>query len=89
MVAQFYDLRYTVFMLDYKFIAENLQAVMANIADRFMKADAEAVARLYARRTELTTNTQALQQKRNANAEAMKGKSGKQPLDLNQRNILI
>jgi len=43
-------------MLDYKFIAENLQAVMANIADRFMKADAEAVARLYAKRTELTTN---------------------------------
>jgi seryl-tRNA synthetase len=76
-------------MLDYKFIADNLQAVMANIADRFMEADAEGVARLYSRWTELTTATQALQQKRNANAEAMKGKSGKQPLDLNQRNILI
>ena len=61
-------------MLDHKFIAENLQAVMANIADRFMKADAEAVARLYNKRTELTTNLQALQQKRNANADAMKGK---------------
>jgi seryl-tRNA synthetase len=76
-------------MLDYKFIADNLQAVMANIADRFMKADAEAVARLYTRRTELTTTTQALQQKRNINTEAMKGKAGKQQLDLNQRNILI
>jgi seryl-tRNA synthetase len=71
-------------MLDYKFIAENLSAVMANIADRFMKADAEAVARLYAKRTELTTKLQGLQQKRNANADAMKGK-----LDINQRLILV
>jgi len=61
-------------MLDYKFIAENLSAVMANIADRFMKADAEAVARLYEKRTELTTSLQNLQQKRNANADAMKSK---------------
>ena len=74
-------------MLDYKFIADNLPAVMANIADRFMKADAEAVARLYARRTELTTTLQSLQQKRNANADAMKGKG--QPLDLAQRSSLI
>jgi seryl-tRNA synthetase len=71
-------------MLDYKFIAENLHAVTANIADRFMKADAEAVARLYAKRTELTTNLQALQQKRNANAAAMKGK-----LEQSERNALI
>ncbi|MDR1838169.1 MAG: serine--tRNA ligase [Treponema sp.] len=71
-------------MLDYKFIAENLHAVMANIADRFMKADAETVARLYAKRTELTTNLQALQQKRNANAAAMKGK-----LNMEERNALI
>jgi len=71
-------------MLDYKFIAENLPAVMANIADRFMKADAGAVARLYAKRTELTTNLQALQQKRNANAAAMKGK-----LNLEERSALI
>jgi seryl-tRNA synthetase len=61
-------------MLDYKFIADNLNAVSANIADRFMKADAHEVARLYAKRTELTTALQALQQKRNANADAMKGK---------------
>jgi len=62
-------------MLDYKFIAENMTAVQANIADRFMKADAEAVARLYAKRTELTTNLQGLQQKRNSNADAMKAKT--------------
>ena len=71
-------------MLDYKFIAENLQAVAANIADRFMKADAEAVARLYAKRTELATGLQSLQQKRNANADAMKGK-----MEQDARNALI
>lgn len=76
-------------MLDYKFIAENLPAVMANIADRFMKADAEAAARLYAKRTELTTSLQSLQQKRNENADTMKGKSAKQPLDPALRASLI
>jgi seryl-tRNA synthetase len=76
--------QYEVTMLDYKFIAENMQAVTANIADRFMKADAEAVASLYAKRTELTTSLQALQQKRNANADAMKGK-----LEQDARNALI
>ena len=62
-------------MLDYKFIAENITAVTANIADRFMKADAQEVARLYNKRTELTTKLQGLQQKRNANADAMKSKT--------------
>ena len=61
-------------MLDYRFIAENLEAIKKNIADRHMKADAEAVAALYAKRTKLSTNLQALQQQRNANAAAMKGK---------------
>jgi len=75
-------------MLDYKFIAENLTAVTANIADRFMKADAAAVSQLYNKRTELTTSLQLLQQKRNANADAMKGK-GVQSLDLVQRTNLI
>jgi len=71
-------------MLDYKFIVENIHAVTANIADRFMKADAEAVARLYNKRTELTTNLQSLQQKRNANADAMKGKLAQE-----ERSVLI
>ncbi|MDR2595833.1 MAG: serine--tRNA ligase [Treponema sp.] len=71
-------------MLDYKFIAENLHAVSANIADRFMKADAQEVARLYEKRTELTTHLQSLQQKRNANADSMKGK-----LEQQERNALI
>jgi len=71
-------------MLDHKFIVENMEAVEKNIANRFMKADAREVARLYHRRTELTTGLQALQQKRNANAAAMKGK-----LEQEQRNALI
>ena len=61
-------------MLDYRFITENLDAVKKNIAARYMKADAEAVAKLFARRTELSTGLQGLQQQRNANAAAMKGK---------------
>jgi len=61
-------------MLDYRFIIDNLEAVKKNIADRFMKADADAVAKLFSRRTELSTALQSLQQQRNANAAAMKGK---------------
>jgi seryl-tRNA synthetase len=61
-------------MLDYRFIVENLSAVKKNIAHRYMKADADAVVRLFNRRTELATALQSLQQQRNANAAAMKGK---------------
>lgn len=61
-------------MLDYRFIKENLEAVKKNIADRNMKADADEVVRLFDRKNELTTALQALQQQRNANAQAMKGK---------------
>ena len=71
-------------MLDYRFIVENLDAVKKNIADRFMKADADAVASLYARRTKLITSLQGLQQQRNANAAAMKGK-----VDDSQRSSLV
>jgi seryl-tRNA synthetase len=73
-------------MLDYHFIAENLEAVKKNIADRNMKADAEAVAALFRRRAALTTALQALQQKRNANAASMK-KAGS--LSQEERNALI
>ena len=61
-------------MLDYKFIKDNLKAVKANIANRNMSADADAVVRLYDERTSLTTELQNLQQQRNANAAAMKQK---------------
>jgi seryl-tRNA synthetase len=71
-------------MLDYRFIVDNLPAVKANIAHRFMKADAEAAAALFRRRTELTTRLQGLQQQRNTNAAAMKGAP-----DAEARNVLI
>jgi seryl-tRNA synthetase len=61
-------------MLDYRFIVDNLDAVKRNISDRYMKADADAVARLFIRRAELITALQGLQQQRNANAASMKGK---------------
>jgi seryl-tRNA synthetase len=60
-------------MLDYRFIVDNLEAVKANIANRFMDADAVAVATLFRRRTELATKLQTLQRERNSNAAAMKG----------------
>ena len=63
---------YTWLMLDYKFISENLGAVEANIANRYMKADAQAAARLYGRRNELSTFIQTMQQQRNSNAFAMR-----------------
>ncbi|AEF83240.1 serine--tRNA ligase [Leadbettera azotonutricia] len=71
-------------MLDYRFIVDNLDAVKKNIESRYMKADADAVVRLFNRRTELTTSLQGLQQQRNANAAAMKGK-----LEPDARNALI
>ena len=71
-------------MLDYRFIVDNLDAVKKNIADRYMKADADAAAKLFSRRTELSTGLQGLQQQRNANAAAMKGK-----LDESGRKALV
>jgi seryl-tRNA synthetase len=49
-----------------------------------MKADADAVVRLFNRRTELSTALQGLQQRRNANAASMKGK-----LEPERRNVLV
>jgi seryl-tRNA synthetase len=71
-------------MLDYRFIVDNLDAVKQNIADRYMKADADVVAALYARRNALVAGIQDLQQQRNANAQAMKGK-----LDGEKRAALV
>ena len=71
-------------MLDYRFIADNIDAVKQNIADRYIKADADAVVRLFGRRTELVTSIQNFQQKRNANAAAVKGK-----LEEKERQVLI
>ncbi|MDR3301447.1 MAG: serine--tRNA ligase [Spirochaetaceae bacterium] len=71
-------------MLDYRFIVENLDAVKANVKNRFMSADADKVAALFHKRTALVTGMQDLQRKRNENAAAMKGK-----LDAETRAKLI
>ena len=61
-------------MLDYRFIADNLEAVKKNITNRNIKADADEVVRLYQLRTEMSTSLQSLQQQRNANAASMNAK---------------
>ena len=71
-------------MLDYKFIKDNLAAVKENIKNRNMTADADLVVKLFDKRTELVTEQQLLQQKRNENAKAMK-----QKLDNDKRQELI
>ncbi len=71
-------------MLDYKFIKDNLEAVKENIKNRNMTADADIVVKLYDERTSMVTELQALQQKRNENAQSMK-----QKLDNDKRQELI
>lgn len=71
-------------MLDYKFIKENLESVKENIRNRNMNADADIVVELFDQRTALVTKKQILQQKRNQNADAMKGK-----LDPESRQRLV
>jgi seryl-tRNA synthetase len=61
-------------MLDYKYVRDNLEAVKKNVADRFMKADADLVASLYDKRNELLTALDEERKRRNDNAAAMKGK---------------
>ncbi|GHT49369.1 serine--tRNA ligase [Spirochaetia bacterium] len=71
-------------MLDYNFIVENIDAVKANIKNRFMDASADKVAALSTTRKELSTKLQALQKERNDNAASMK-----QKLDEAARGALI
>jgi seryl-tRNA synthetase len=61
-------------MLDYKFIRDNLDAVRKNIADRYMKADADLVVSLYDKRNCLLKELEEARKARNDNAAAMKGK---------------
>ncbi|MDR2518140.1 MAG: serine--tRNA ligase [Spirochaetaceae bacterium] len=59
-------------MLDYRFIVENLPEVKKNIAQRYMQADAGAVAALFKQRAERAAELQKLCAERNANAGAVK-----------------
>ena len=61
-------------MIDYRFIKENLEAVKKNIERRNMHANPEAVVALFDKRTKLVTLIHGLQERRNANAAAMKQK---------------
>ncbi len=61
-------------MLDLKYIRDNLDAVKANIANRFVQADADLVVRLYDERNGLLQEIESLRMRRNENAGKMKGK---------------
>jgi seryl-tRNA synthetase len=61
-------------MLDYKFIKDNLAAVKKNIADRYMKADADLVVALYDERLAVLRELEDERKRRNDNTAAMKGK---------------
>ncbi|MDC7219557.1 MAG: serine--tRNA ligase [Spirochaetales bacterium] len=71
-------------MLDYKFIKENLDAVKANIASRYMQADADKVVDLYDKRNEFIIQIEEQRRLRNENAKKMKG-----PMDQDARQALI
>lgn len=61
-------------MLDLKFIRDNIEAVRANIADRYMDADADAVVRLADERAAAIQALEDKRRRRNEVAAAMKGK---------------
>ena len=71
-------------MLDYRFIKENLDAVKENIKNRNISANADVVVELYDKRNAVVTKRQELQQRRNENAAAMKGK-----MDAESRQTLV
>ena len=77
-------MQYNVFMLDYRFIKENLAEVKENIKNRNMVADADLVVELFDKRVEAVTALQEKQAKRNENANAMKAK-----LSNEERQVLI
>ncbi|TVR31170.1 MAG: serine--tRNA ligase [Spirochaetaceae bacterium] len=61
-------------MLDPKFIRDNAEAVQANIRQRNMQADAQAVVRLYDQRSSAIQELESLRARRNENAQKMKAK---------------
>jgi seryl-tRNA synthetase len=61
-------------MLDFKYIRDNLEAVKANIANRFMDANPDLVVDLYKEYNLALGKVEELRTKRNENASKMKGK---------------
>jgi len=71
-------------MLDIKFIQENLETVRANIKNRHMQADPDALLVAYEERNRLIHAIDTLRSRRNENASKMKG-----PMDQTVRQSLI
>ncbi len=71
-------------MLDLKFIRDNVEAVKANVQNRFMNADADLVVELYGKYNESLAKLEVIRSKRNENASNMKGK-----LTPDERNVFI
>jgi seryl-tRNA synthetase len=71
-------------MLDIKFIKENLDLVKENSAKRNVKVDVDLVLDLYNRKNNMQGQLDALRNKKNENAQKMKGK-----MDQDERNRLI
>ena len=61
-------------MLDLKFIRDNLPLVLANTRNRNSSADPEGVVRSFDERNRILKASESLRQRRNENAEKMKGK---------------
>lgn len=59
-------------MLDLKFIKDNLEAVKANLQNRFMHADPDRVVELYEQRNRALGELESARRQRNENAEKMK-----------------
>lgn len=71
-------------MLDIRFIQENIEAVKANISNRHMKADPDALIQAYEARNTIIQALDTLRSRRNENAGKMKG-----PMDQATRTALI
>jgi seryl-tRNA synthetase len=62
------------YMLDLKFIRDNLPLILENTKKRNVDADPQKVVALYEERNRVLQNTESLRQKRKRNAKAMKAK---------------
>ncbi len=61
-------------MLDLKFIRDNVEAIKANVKNRFMEADVDLVVELYTKYNETLAKLEDLRRQANENASKMKGK---------------
>jgi len=71
-------------MLDLKFIRDNVEAVKANVKNRFMEADVDLVVELYTKYNESLSKVEELRRQANENASKMKGK-----LSQEERTVFI